>query len=88
MKGVNRMKKPKTYTVLPCPECYGSILLMKNDLLLGHPFRRHWVECHICGRVGPDRLTISGAVKAYNQGAYQQLIQRRAEADENAGRVV
>lgn len=78
------MKKPKIYNVLPCPECYGSILEMAHDSLIGKLFRRHWVRCCICGRVGPARLTRDGAVKAYNREAYQVLEQRRAEADGSA----
>lgn len=76
------MKKPKTYNVLPCPNCHGGKLEMVHESLIGKIFRRHWVHCFICGREGPVRLTRDGAVKAYNLEAYQVLKQRRAEADD------
>ena len=75
------MKKHKTYNVLLCPNCHGSELKVVHDTLLGKLFRRYWVFCDTCWRVGPARLTRDGAVKAYNREAYQVMMQRRAEAD-------
>jgi len=78
------MKKHKTYSVLPCPNCYGSNLELVHDKLTRKLFRRHWVRCNICGSVGPDKLTRDGAVKAYNREAYRYMVTRRAEADGTA----